>query len=578
MFHVKNHKQHNICDPWAYLGPKRRKLLDDSWAGLFQEKILPGLPVESLRDHYHDIMGRHTKELYSMIGLMIIQQMHDLTDEEAIEQFCFNIQWHYALNITDTKDAASYVSHKTLWTMRDKLTTEGIYNEIFESSLQILAKLFKADLEKQRIDSVHIQSNMRHLGRIGLFAKVIKKFLRNLKRQHRILFDQLDKTLTQRYLSKKEESIFSMVKPSESGKTLDQMAEDIYTLTQRFASVERVNDMASFKTLTRFFKEQCVVEESEESPQEKVVAKPNKDVPSDSIQNPSDPDAGYSSHKGQGYQAQVVENYTEDDEKQLSLITHVDVQSADQHDAGALIPAIKDLKQRDMAPKEMLADSLYGSDSNCEESRDEYDVEVIAPVMPGNQKKMHLADFTLDNKGYIVTCPKGITPAKVNLKKGSFSAAFPVSTCSDCPNFKQCPAKEGKKFYYYRYKEKDVRLALRRQNEETAAFKDKYRFRAGVEATMSELDRRTGVKHLRVRGMKAVTFAVIMKAIGLNILRASRFRKRKNAPDAPPCGTLCPFFSLCWLVKEQFKWRTTRFTVFMQHFRLISRKAPEMVF
>ncbi len=311
MFHVKNHKQLNICDPWIHLGPKRRKVLENSWAGLFHEKILPELPVESLRKYYHDWNGRPTKELYAMIGLMILQQMHDLTDDQAVEQFCFNIQWHFALNITNTQDVASYVSHKSLWNMRDKLSTDGIYNEIFDHALQILVKLFKADLSKQRMDSVHIQSNMRHLGRISLFVRTIKKFLRNLKRQHRPLFDKLDSSLTSRYLSKREESLFAMVKPSESSNTLDQLAEDIFTLVQRFASVSRIDDMASFKLLIRLFREQCVVEDIEQSSEKKAVARPNKEVPSDSLQNPSDPDAGYSGHKGKGYQVQVkgVEKY-----------------------------------------------------------------------------------------------------------------------------------------------------------------------------------------------------------------------------------------------------------------------------
>lgn len=75
-----------------------------SW--LFQQKILLTLPVEALRKHYHDWNGR-PKELYSMIGLMILQQMHDLTDEQAVEQFCFNIQWHYALNITSPELSSS---------------------------------------------------------------------------------------------------------------------------------------------------------------------------------------------------------------------------------------------------------------------------------------------------------------------------------------------------------------------------------------------------------------------------------------------------------------------------------------
>ena len=552
MFHIKNHKQAHIFDPWGHLGPKRRKLLDRSWSGLFQQKILPTLPVEALRKHYHDWNGRPTKELYSMIGLMILQQMHDLTDEQSVEQFCFNIQWHYALNITSLEDAASYVSHKSLWTMRDKLSTEDIYNEIFATTLSLLIKLFKVDLKKQRMDSVHIQSNMRHLGRIGLFVKTIKKFLANLKRQHHSLFDQLDKDLIKRYMSKKEESLFAMVKPSDSSRTLDQLAEDVFTLTQRFASVSAVHNMNTFKVLARLFKEQCVLEEENESSESKAVARPNQDVPSDSLQNPSDPDAGYSNHKGQGYQVQVAENYSEgDNDKQLSLITHIAVESADQHDANALLPAIEDLQERDMAPEELLVDSLYGSDTNCEQAKDEHGVSVIAPAMPGNQKNMHLADFDLDDQGRIISCPKGIAPDQVKKTKRGFSAAFSSATCLECESFKQCPVSKGKKACYYRYKKKDIRLARRRQHEESSAFKEKYRYRAGVEATMSEYDRRTGVKHLRVRGMKAVRFAAIMKAIGLNIFRASRHRRRKNNPITPQGGIWLTCLSFYSHVKEQ---------------------------
>jgi hypothetical protein len=534
-------------------------MLEKSWAGLFQTKILPTLPVGSLRKHYHDWNGRPTKELYSMIGLMILQQMHDLTDDQAVEQFCFNIKWHYALNITNPGDSASFVSHKSLWTIRDILVQEGLYNEIFETTLKTLAELFKVELKKQRMDSVHIQSNMRHLGRIGLFVTTIKKFLINLKRHHRGLFNQLDGVLTRRYLVKKEESIFAMVKPSESAQTLDRLAEDVFTLIQHFASVERVNDMSSFKLLTRLFKEQCVVAENDGSSEPNAVARPNKDVPSDSLQNPSDPDAGYSNHKGKGYQVQVVENYSEDDTRQLSLFTHVDVQSADEHDANALLPALDDLHKRDMAPDEMLADSLYGGDTNCEKARKEYDVEVIAPAMPGNQKKMHLADFTIDDQGRIVSCPIGTTPDKVKQKKGAYSAAFPVASCRDCQLLFQCPVSKGKKAFYYRYKAKDVRLAYRRQHENSTAFKEKYRFRAGIEAAISEFDRRTGVKHLRVRGMKAVRFAVVMKGIGLNILRAGRFRKRKNNPRKAHCGTGWIFLAIYGFVKEQIEQRTKKF-------------------
>ena len=269
----------------------------------------------------------------------------------------------------------------------------------------------------------------------------------------------------------------------------------------------------------------------------KAVAKPNKDVPSDSLQNPSDPDAGYSGHKGQGYQAQVVENYTGsepedlDGEKisKLSLLTFVEVESADKHDANALLPAIEDLEVKDVKPEEILADSLYGSTSNCDEALEDHNVEVVAPLMPGNRKFFHLSEFEFDENGCATLCPCGNKPQSAKKTKDGFSVAFPLETCLNCDKLNLCPVKKGSKACYYRYADNDVELAKRKRYEESSDFKDRYRYRAGVEATMSEFDRRTGVKQLRVRGMKVVSFAVVMKAIGLNIFRAARFKNMQLA-------------------------------------------------
>jgi hypothetical protein len=45
-------------------------------------------------------------------------------------------------------------------------------------------------------------------------------------------------------------------------------------------------------------------------------------------------------------------------------------------------------------------------------------------------------------------------------------------------------------------------------------------------------DRRTDVKRLRVRGMKAVRFCITLKALGLNILRAAAVRSREDGGKA----------------------------------------------
>ena len=49
---------------------------------------------------------------------------------------------------------------------------------------------------------------------------------------------------------------------------------------------------------------------------------------------------------------------------------------------------------------------------------------------------------------------------------------------------------------------------------------------------MSEYDRLTGVKQLRVRGLAAVRYCVFLKGIGLNLFRATRVRKARKGPDS----------------------------------------------
>src|SRR5208282_6881465 len=125
--------------------------------------------------------------------------------------------------------------------------------------------------------------------------------------------------------------------------------------------------MDTYKLLVRLFNEQCVVEKTDAATS--VVVKPNKDVPSDSLQNPSDPDAAYCGHKGKGYQMQVMETYSLD-KSQPNLITHINVEAANESDANALLPAIENAGTRELAPTELLADTLYGSDDNVEKAKE----------------------------------------------------------------------------------------------------------------------------------------------------------------------------------------------------------------
>ena len=534
MIKVKDPNQLEIFDPWAFLTPKRRQLLDSGWPGLFREYILPSIPVDKVGKYFNATFGRPTKELYAMIGALVLQQTLDLTDEETIREYAFDMQWHYALNITEESDEAKYISLKTLWNNRNIIAQNNLEDDIFKASTNRLAQVFKVNIDQQRIDSVHIKSNMRRLGRIGIFSESIHKFLVNLKRNHRDHFNTMDGELVDKYISKDALGCFSKVKPSESKKTLTGVSKDLFDLIQQFKACPEVVDMYSYKLLERVLKEQCNLTGDKDNP---VVLKTPKDIPSDSLQNPSDPDATYSGHKGQGFQVQIMETFCDDEkekEQSLNLITHVKVEPAHESDANAIVPAIESVEERELKPKEVMADSLYGSDDNCE-SAEEHGVELIAPTMGSVEKeKLSLADFRFSPKGEIIACPQGNAPAKVKNRK-KISIGFSSTNCQNCPDLTRCPVKKGKKYYYLRFTDKEMRIAKRRLYEQSVEFKDRYRWRAGVEATMSEYDKRTGVKHLRVRGIKAVRFCATLKAIGVNIFRAAAFRASKIASEEALC-------------------------------------------
>jgi hypothetical protein len=544
MVHIKDRFTRQLFDPWRHLGRKRRKLLNESWAGLFREKLLPELPVERMMPFFSSSQGRPTKELYAMLGTILFQQVFDLTDEETVTQMAFNLQWHYALDLPEESDDLKYLSAKTLWSLRTMVTDHNLDTVLFEKITDTLAKIFDVDTTRQRMDSVHIKSNMRRLGRIGILVRCLRKFLVNLKRQYKELFEALPQELVEKYFSDKAVACFSLVKPSEAERTLASVSQDVFRVVQHFTGHGQVQAMYSYSLLIRVLQEQCRVKETAEGELVEIEVKPPKEVPSDSLQNPSDPDAGYSGHKGQGYQVQILETYSreapeEGSAPKLELMTHVQVEPAHKSDAHALIPALEAVAEKNLAPQEVLVDSLYGSDENCEAAK-AMGVEVVSPVKgTSGDKVLLLAEFEFAPSGKVVQCPEGQQPVKVKCRGDRYTAAFEIEGCQNCPRREECPILPGKRHFYLRYDRKAVRLAERRAREQTPEFRDRYRYRAGIEGTISAYEARTGVKQLRVRGLDAVRFCATLKATGVNILRATAVRKAllQGAEVLPPLNS-----------------------------------------
>ena len=184
------------------------------------------------------------------------------------------------------------------------------------------------------------------------------------------------------------------------------------------------------------------------------------------MQNPSDPDATYDGHKGPGYQVQLSETCSEKNEVQL--ITCAIPEKAHEQDSDALPKVVENLEKKTLLPEELIADTHYGSDDNVQHCARK-GVELVSPVA-------------------------GPQPRK----------APPEPT------------------------DKQQRLQERRAVQETEAWRDCYRIRAGIEGTNSGAKRTTGMGKLRVRGGPSVDHAILMKVTGWNILRAACSKKMRQ--------------------------------------------------
>lgn len=524
MITLRDHHSRDLFDPWEYLGEKRRRLLDRSWAGVFRDHLLENLPVKDVARQFREEVGRPSKDLHVALGALILQQLHDLTDEQTVEAIALNIAWHYALDIRNEKEA--YLCERTLRNYRSKVVEHELDAVIFRSLTDKLISEMSVDTTKQRLDSTAIRSAIRGLTRLGILVESASKFLRELRRQLPDTFQMVESDHVEKYLDRKGEGSFADTRPSESRRRLPEAAQDIYELLERFRATP-ASDLDSFQLMEEIFHQQCEVTQK---PEPSVEVKPVTKEGCDNIVSPADPDARYNKHKGVGFLVQVMETYNpveanESTDEIPNLITHVAVQSMTTHDKDALEPAIEDVDQRSAKPDMLLADSHYGS-QECLANGAELGVTVVAPAQtPKGKRQGHLTleDFELADDGQVLSCPQGLRPQSTSMSNSRLQVLFDEEQCGKCSEQQRCPASAvGRKTSRYQYTPERVAIRRRRIKEASDDFRDKYRWRAGVEATMCRLKHQMNMEQLRVRGMKMVRYVTHMRAVGLNVRRCVR--------------------------------------------------------
>lgn len=564
MRYLEDPRQTELFDVFAdILSPVAYRRLTSGWQHLFRCAILKLMPAGKLAEHFDPAMGRPTKELYSMAGLLFIMEFRNLTHEEAADAYMFAVDVQYALNLQpENQSLCRRTIERYIKLFRDDDMAQAIMHDVTAELVQRL----ELDVSKQRLDSTHIESNMAKFGRMKLMATTIRRFLMQVKRHDEGSYNAVKKSIRERYEAS-DQSIFGWKSLDDDGVNAlrQSIAEDLAYLVERYRRNKEHNSRSTYLMLVKVFEQQCEVID------EKVAVK--KKTGGNIICNPSDPDATFDGHKGSGYQVQLSETYSA--ENSVQLIIAALPETACESDSRAIAKLIEHFDEHGHRPGTLLADTAYGSDENfmaCARnssrswfgpSHDEGTVnpviELISPTSgqekdatqatPGSSEQdstaakacaaeklrsaplLTILDFVYDHQSNRFThCPAGLELHRAHYREYEDQHLLLMlnSTCGKCRLKGRCPISRDPMLCQLRLNGKDLRLAQRRAAERTDDFRTTYRMRGGIEATNSMLKRVTGLDRLRVRGRPAVFSSILLKVAGWNLLRAASVRSLIN--------------------------------------------------
>jgi transposase len=485
---------------------------DSTFAGLFPSH--QGRPAES--------PGR-------LALITIMQFAEGLTDRQAAEAVRSRIDWKYALGLALTDPG---FHHSVLSEYRQRLINGGAEGQLLEEMLAYLKdrELLKAG-GKQRTDSTHVLAAIRDVNRLERIGEAIRQALNSLAVVvPDWLRQQADADWFELYGARFEEYRL----PPEKAKRralAERIGEDGYQLLAAVYADHAppwLREVPAVEVLRRVWVQQFVVEE------ERVYWRDEDNLPpaSMAIDSPYDEQARYS-RKGErtwtGYKVHVTETC---DDTLPHLITQVETTPATMHDC-TVIPAIhQQLADKGLLPTEHLVDAGYIDAEGLLKAAGAYGVQLLGPTLADTSwqaragQGFDAASFVIDWEREAVTCPQGKASRRWRTRehpKGShgIEVRFDPRDCGPCPVRQQCTrAATLPRMLHLRPEAQHLALQQARAYQQTEAFRERYKKRAGVEGTISQGTRSFGLRRARYVGLAKTHLQNILTAAAINLSRA----------------------------------------------------------
>ena len=505
-FQLNNEQQMAIYDSLFLLTGREIKHLKGSWAEIFSKKIFPFIDEGRFSVLYSDNPAtRPNNPANVYFGLLILRDIFNQSDEEALNSLIFDLRYQYALHTTSFKEQP--VSKNSLTNFRSavyKYNQEhgvDLIQEEIESHAQQFSKLLKIEGKTIRMDSLMVSSSCRKLSRLEIIYSTVARLIKVIDKN--ILPESFKPYLEESHYN---DTIYRL-KDKDLNSKIKRVLKDglkLYFLSRKDKEISKTEE---FKLLSRMLKEQT----------RKGKIKTSLEIAPDSLQNPTDPDATYrkkGKKKHIGYTVNLVEKF--DDKHRM--ITGYDLKKntySDQKFAKDTISKLPVEKDGVTA----LVDGAYYSEDIAKKAEAK-GIQMVPTNLVGGGKNSNSDKFEIDEKEHLVKkCPSGHQPITSTFKEGSYRAHFDQKHCSNCPLRKDCSVVKQKKSYLFKVSETKLHRCQLIAKMGTSEYKELAKKRAGIEGLPSVLRRRYKIDHLPVRGEVRVKVWLGFKISAINCKR-----------------------------------------------------------
>lgn len=513
-FATNSAQQIRLDDSGNMLTEREKTILKNSWATTFSTQVFPYINEERFSVLYSgNAASRPNTPVNVVIGALLLKEMFGSTDEELMQEILFDTRYQVALHTTSCVEQP--FSDRTLSRFRERLfryeTETGI--DLIKQEMEALAgkfvKLLKINPQMKRMDSVMVSSSCKKMARLEILYTCVSNMVKAIERTGEM--EILTKNLI-RYLDKEDENNTLYRLPNEQvGTRLNEVAADAVELLE--LCDEAYEELKEYQLLERVVKEQTINRDGN------IQLKPNKEITTGSLQNPSDEDATYREKAGKKHKG-YVGNFVETFDENGAIITSFDYQQNTHSDIAFCKDVIEETGKQEETVT-LIADGAYGSAETVQLAQDN-NIELVTTALTGKAPDIVIAGFRLDETGKsMVACPVGHAPTDCKYKErtDTYRAHFDKSTCENCPYRNRCGVVFQKRTALVRVSGKTIQRAayiakLSTQDDHVLAKK-----RNGVEGIPSVLRRRYGVDHMPVRGLMRSKCWFNLKIGAINVMR-----------------------------------------------------------